>query len=100
MGASKSFTTRDIGIFSPQKKQTDILSTGNIGYITTGIKEPGVAVVGDSVVLQSKKTQPLTGYEHPKPVIWASLFPKDAKEFSLLEKTLAELHLSDAAFIV
>ena len=99
LGASKSFTTKDIGIFSPQKKQTDILRAGNIGYITTGIKEPGVAVVGDSVVLQSKKTQPLTGYEHPKPVIWASLFPKDAREFSLLEKTLAELHLSDAAFM-
>ena len=99
LGASKSFVTKDIGIFSPNRKPTDVLTSGEIGYITSGIKEPGVAVVGDTVVVSSKKGEPLSGYEHPKPVIWASVFPEDAKEFVALEKALSELHLADAAFM-
>lgn len=98
LGANKSFVIKEVGVFSPHPTPIDILSAGTIGYITTGIKEPGVAVVGDTIAKQHTQVKPFEGYETPNPVIWASLFPESAENFSLLEKALAELRLSDAAF--
>ncbi|MCL5459865.1 elongation factor 4, partial [Loigolactobacillus coryniformis] len=71
---------------------------GAIGYIVTGIKQPGIATVGDTITLFRKQLPELHGYMKPAPVVWASVFPEDADDFELLKQSLGRLSLSDSAF--
>jgi len=95
--AGKSFVVGEVGIFGPQEVPTDSLSNGQIGYIVTGIKEPGVARVGDTLIIPQKNTEVLPGYQDPRPVIWASVFPESQDDFTLLRQSLERLRLSDSS---
>ncbi len=93
----RSFTALDVGTFSPQPLSTGSLATGEIGYIVTGIKEPGLARVGDTVRQALSRTAPLGGYEEPKPVVWASVYPESQDDFPHLRLSLERLRLSDSS---
>lgn len=96
--ANRNFGANEVGVFKPNEVSTNSLSAGEIGYIVTGIKEPGVASVGDTVVLNNCNTSPIPGYEAPKPVVWASIFPESQDDFDVLRQALLRLKLSDASF--
>lgn len=96
--SGRAFTALEVGSFSPAPTPTASLETGEIGYVVTGIKEPGLARVGDTVRQAGKKTEPLSGYAEPKPVVWASIYPETADDFPKLKMALSRLRLSDSAF--
>jgi len=96
--AGRTFTALETGIFAPQEVPVDKLQAGEIGYIVTGIKEPGVASVGDTVILKDSKVPAIPGYSAPKPVVWASVFPESQDDFDILRQALLRLRLSDASF--
>ncbi len=96
--ASKTnFTANEVGVLQPTLKSTDQLEEGEIGYIVTGIKEPGIVSVGDTITESKSVTQPLSGYKPSRPVIWASVFPENQDDFSLLLQSLDKLKLSDSS---
>ena len=95
--AGKRMTASEVGWFAPEMKQTEILRAGEIGYIVTGIKEPGVALVGDTILAGGARLPALPGYQTPRPVVWASLYPENQNDFPALKQALSRLHLSDAA---
>ncbi len=95
--AKKRFTANEVGIFSPAPRAKESLGPGEIGYIVTGIKEPGVASVGDSVMTFGGKLPALPGYQEPKPVVWASIYPESQDDFDVLRQALLRLRLSDSA---
>ena len=93
----------ELGYFVPQEKQSEKLSSGEIGWLATGIKEPDSVRVGDTIITQesgaeSQKLVPLPGYREPQPVVYASLFPETEDEFEKLRDALKRLKLNDAAF--
>ena len=96
--AGKEFNVLETGILTPEEKSSPSLGAGEIGYIVTGIKEPGVASVGDTVSLASDTGAPLPGYEKARPVVWASIYPESQDDFVLLRQALLKLSLSDSAF--
>lgn len=96
--SGKVFTANDVGIFSPEETPTASLSAGEIGYIVTGIKEPGIASVGDTVALARDTAPPLPGYFVPRPVVWSSLYTESQDDFPLLRLALARLKLTDSSF--
>jgi len=96
--ANEKFTALDVGIFTPDEESIDILNAGEIGYITTGIKRPGIASVGDTITMFRKQLPELAGYMNPSPVVWASVYPEDADDFEVLKQALGRLKLSDSAF--
>jgi GTP-binding protein LepA len=96
--AGESFITNEIGIFSPDRVKKETLVQGEIGYIVTGIKRPGVAKVGDTIVYENSSSEPLGGYEEPNPVVWASVFPESQDDFDFLRSALGRLKLSDSSF--
>ena len=96
--AGKELQALEVGIFAPEEKETNSLTAGEIGYIVTGIKEPGVASVGDTVASVTDTTPPLSGYLVPHPVVWASVYPESQDNFTLLRQALLKLRLSDSAF--
>ncbi len=96
--AGEKFFALEVGIFAPEERPVDVLEKGAIGYIVTGIKQPGIATVGDTITLFRKQLPELHGYMKPAPVVWASVFPEDADDFELLKQSLGKLSLSDSAF--
>jgi len=96
--ADETFTALEVGIFSPAEKPTDILSVGEIGYIVTGIKEPGIASVGDTVASTRDNLEALHGYMSPNPVVWASVYPESQDDLNVLKQALGRLRLSDSSF--
>lgn len=97
--AGESFITNEIGIFSPSQVKRDKLQAGETGYIVTGIKKPGIAKVGDTVVFDASTVPELPGYEEPKPVVWASVFPESQDDFEFLKNALERLKLSDSSYV-
>lgn len=96
--SGEKFTALEVGTFSPEETEREYLSTGEIGYIVTGIKKPGIASVGDTITKLSNPLPALAGYMQPMPVVWASIFPEDADDFAELKLSLGKLRLSDSSF--
>lgn len=96
--AGREFSALEVGVFTPEETPGESLQAGEIGYIVTGIKEPGVASVGDTVSLASDATPPLPGYAVARPVVWASIYPENQDHFINLKQALSQLRLSDSAF--
>lgn len=95
--SGKKFTALEVGILSPQEVPVEGLASGEIGYIVTGIKEPGVANVGDTLRLEKSTAQPLSGYKEAPPVVWSSVFPESQDDFTILRQALDRLRLSDSS---
>jgi GTP-binding protein LepA len=96
--AKETFNSIETGIFSPDEVPVEKLSAGEIGYIVTGIKEPGIASVGDTVASLNDTNPPLHGYMLPRPVVWASIYPESQDDFTTLKQSLGKLKLSDSSF--
>jgi GTP-binding protein LepA len=95
--SGRRFNALEVGIFSPKPTPKDSLGVGSIGYIVTGIKEPGVARVGDTIKARASNAQALPGYAEPKPVVWASVYPESQDDFPALRQALERLRLSDSS---
>jgi len=96
--AGGTFKALEVGTFSPFETPSEFLGAGEIGYIVTGIKQPGIASVGDTIALANDTEPPLHGYMAPKPVVWASVYPESQDDFVLLKQALLKLKLSDSSF--
>lgn len=94
----KTFTALEVGFFAPEETPSAAIKEGETGYIVTGIKEPGVASVGDTVASSADTSPALPGYQKARPVVWASIYPESADDFVLLRQALEKLRLSDSAF--
>ncbi|OGC96320.1 hypothetical protein A2590_00625 [Candidatus Adlerbacteria bacterium RIFOXYD1_FULL_48_8] len=94
----RKFTALEVGTFSPKPLVLpEGLTAGSIGYVVTGIKEPGLARVGDTVRQNGSKATPLSGYGEPKAVVWASVYPESQDDFVALRQALSRLRLSDSS---
>lgn len=98
LGAGEPFVPLEVGILAPKEEKQDYLKAGEIGYIVTGIKKPGIASVGDTITTLKNSAPALPGYTNPKPVVWASMYPESQDDFTMLKTALERLHLEDSAF--
>ncbi len=95
---------KELGYLNPTFSAKDKIKAGDIGYIATGIKEPGKVTAGDTIIkLQTVATkgtvQALPGYQEPKPMVFASLYPENPDDFDMLKVALGKLKLSDPALV-
>ena len=97
LAAEKNFTVLEVGILAPEERPVEELREGEIGYIVTGIKEPGVASVGDTLALERGNRELLVGYQSVPPVVWASVFPESQDDFTMLKQALDRLKMSDSS---
>jgi GTP-binding protein LepA len=96
--ANEKFISLEVGTFSPEEFAREKLNAGDIGYIVTGIKKPGIASVGDTITLLKNPLPAFPGYLNPQPVVWASVYPESQDDFNQLRMALGRLKLSDSAF--
>lgn len=97
VAASAQFNALEVGVLTPDESPRDQLAEGEIGYIVTGIKKPGIASVGDTVTEARNSAPALAGYRSPTPVIWASVYPESQDDLPLLRQSLERLRLSDSS---
>jgi len=98
----RSFIAKEVGYITPALLAQESLSAGDVGYVVTGIKEPGEVRVGDTIIHEKDKVsrvEALPGYKEPKPVVWASFFPTDQGDFVLLGDALSKLKLNDSSLV-
>ncbi len=90
----------EIGIFSPELEPCDKLEAGEVGYIATGLKSVMECRVGDTFTSVIRPAnEPLPGYLHPKPMVFASFFPVESEDYADLKDALDKLQLNDAALL-
>jgi len=88
-----------VGVFTPKPKDVEEISSGEIGFIITGIRSLSDTKVGDTICDPSNPIdKPLTGFKASKPVVFCGLFPVDNSEHQKLKDGLAKLKLNDSSF--
>jgi len=88
----------EVGIFAPTMKPVSRLKAGEVGYVATGLKTVHDARVGDTITqANAPAAEPLPGYFHPKPMVFAGIYPVDAEDYSDLRESLEKLQLNDAS---
>ena len=98
MSAGSNSEVLEVGVFRPAPTKVDLLRTGEVGYIATGLKSVGDAPVGDTITLSTRPAlEPLTGYQELKPMVFAGLYPADGEGYIELRDALEKLRLNDAA---
>lgn len=88
----------EVGYFAPFLKKEQKIYSGDIGYIATGLKDPGQVRVGDTIMFPSG-SNPLPGYKEPKLVVFASFYPEKSDDYDLLKDALSKLKLTDASLV-
>ena len=99
MSNEQEYVIEKVGVFTPKPTDIDQLSSGQIGFIITGIKSLLETKVGDTICDASDVIDaPLPGFKPSKPVVFCGLFPIDSSEYQKLKDGLAKLRLNDASF--
>jgi GTP-binding protein LepA len=92
--------TLEIGVISPEPVPSDALAAGEVGYLITGVKDVRQARVGDTLTtLSSPATDPLAGYDNPRPMVFSGLYPVDGDDYPELRDALDKLRLNDASLV-
>lgn len=88
----------EVGVISPEPMKAAKLGVGETGYLITGVKDVRQSRVGDTVTVNGRQAaEPLGGYEHPNPMVFAGLYPIDGDDYPTLRDALEKLQLNDAA---
>ena len=98
MSTGKSYLAEKIGVYTPKQKDTDVLNTGEVGFIVAGIKDIYGAPVGDTITLFDNPAEDmLAGFEKVQPRVFAGLYPVSSDDYGNMRESLDKLRLNDAA---
>jgi GTP-binding protein LepA len=90
----------EIGVFAPTLEPVSGLMAGEVGYIATGLKTVHDCRVGDTVTRAARPApDPWPGYRHPKPMVFAGIYPAEADDYPELRDALDKLQLNDASLV-
>ena len=100
MSTKATHEVLEVGVISPEPIKADALGVGEVGYLITGVKDVRQSRVGDTVTSAAKPaTTALAGYRHPKPMVYAGVYPIEGNDFPELREALEKLQLNDAALV-
>jgi GTP-binding protein LepA len=98
MSTGKFYLAEKIGVYTPKQKETDVLGTGEVGFIVAGIKDIYGAPVGDTITLADKPAnEMLAGFEKIQPRVFAGLYPVSSNDYGNMREALDKLRLNDAS---
>lgn len=95
-GSSAHQEVMEVGTYTPRPKATPELTSGEIGYVVTGLKDIRLARVGDTLAVGASVVQPLPGYREVTPMVFAGFFPA-GENAEKLREALSKLKLNDAS---
>ncbi|MCL1923073.1 MAG: translation elongation factor 4 [Propionibacteriaceae bacterium] len=100
MSTKATHEVLEVGVISPEPVKAGALGVGEVGYLITGVKDVRQSRVGDTVSTSAKPAkEALSGYRHPKPMVYAGIYPIEGTDYPLLREALEKLQLNDAALV-
>jgi GTP-binding protein LepA len=98
MANGKSYLVTELGTMCPPHRlKTEVLRSGEVGYMAASIKDMG-ALVGDTITHhETPASEPLPGYKKAVPMVFCGLYPVDNAEYTELKDSLEKLKLNDSS---
>lgn len=98
MSTGGEYQADQVGIFTPKRVQKEILNTGDVGFLVSGIKAIDGAPVGDTIThVKNPALKPLAGFTKVQPKVFAGLFPVNSDDFEDFREALSKLCLNDSS---
>ena len=98
VSTDSAYHADEIGILRLDKSPRDVVKTGDVGYIISGIKNAKEVKVGDTITHIARPTiTAVEGFEDVKPMVFAGIYPVDTDEYEELRASLEKLQLNDAS---
>jgi GTP-binding protein LepA len=98
MSTGISYNADRVGVYTPKMEDRDALNTGEVGFVTAGIKDIYGAPVGDTLTLTRRPCDtPLPGFKQVQPRVFSGLFPISSDDYESFREALQKLRLNDAA---
>ncbi|HLR54659.1 MAG TPA: translation elongation factor 4 [Pseudogracilibacillus sp.] len=98
MANGKEYEVQEAGVFTPNVVNKDVLTVGDVGFITASIKEVKDTQVGDTITTaEAGATTPLPGYKTLNPMVYCGLYPVNAEDYNPLRDALERLELNDSS---
>lgn len=92
------YVADEVGVLKMDMMPTQQLSTGEVGYIISGIKTATEVKVGDTVThIVNPCEKAIEGFQEVKPMVFAGVYPVDPNDYEGLRSSLEKLQLNDAS---
>ena len=100
VNTGKEYLADEIGILKLEKDPRQVVKSGDVGYIISGIKEASEVKVGDTLTSTDRPCEEaIKGFEDVKPMVFAGIYPVDTDEYEELRKSVEKLQLNDASLV-
>ncbi len=100
MATGKSYFADEVGTLKLKQVPKKVVSTGDVGYLITGIKDAREVKVGDTITdTKTPTTNMIAGFEDVKPMVFAGIYPVDTEEYEELRSSMEKLQLNDASLV-
>jgi GTP-binding protein LepA len=96
----KQYNADEVGTLKLKQSPKDVIKTGDVGYIISGIKEAREVKVGDTITHVDRPCESgIQGFEEVKPMVFAGIYPVDTEDYEELRESMAKLQLNDASLV-
>lgn len=100
VATNKEYIAEEVGTLKLTQKPKDVIKTGDVGYIISGIKEAREVKVGDTITHKDRPSKDaIQGFEEVKPMVFAGIYPVDTDEYEELRESMHKLQLNDASIV-
>ncbi|MGX7591243.1 translation elongation factor 4 [Candidatus Karelsulcia muelleri] len=94
----KQYYAHEIGILKNTNISKNKISTGNVGYLIPGIKNPSEIKIGDTLTdATNPNYKALHVFKTKKPILYAGIYPTNQNQYKYLKTSLEKLHLNDSS---
>ncbi len=98
IATGKEYDADEVGVLRLDMEPRKEVSTGDVGYIISGIKTSREVKVGDTIThVDGGASEAIAGFEEVKPMVFAGLYPIESEDFENLRASLEKLQLNDAS---
>src|SRR5690606_35401378 len=96
----KEYFADEVGTLKLNQVAKDVIKTGDVGYIISGIKEAREVKVGDTITHKERAcSEAIKGFEEAKPMVFAGIYPVDTEDYEELRESMHRLQLNDASLV-
>lgn len=100
VATEKQYLADEVGTLKLRPLAKDVIKTGDVGYIISGIKEAKEVKVGDTITHVERPCEVgIQGFEEVKPMVFAGIYPVDTEDYEELRESMAKLQLNDASLV-
>ena len=98
VNTGKEYFADEIGVLRLKQEARDVIKTGDVGYIISGIKVAKDVKVGDTITNKDRPCEKaIDGFEDVKPMVFAGIYPVDTEDYEELRASMERLQLNDAS---